>query len=99
MRDGFIIHEKTLRQFSKMTPEQIGELVLAMTAYYDHADMGEVSQLTEILMVDIAERMDADLEAYEKAVEKSLSSSVRSYLTLISVASANTTSPPPSATT
>ena len=68
MRDGFIIHNDTLEQIRKMTPQQIGELVLAMDAHYQGEDLSEVSQITDIMMTTISKRMDADAEAYEKTI-------------------------------
>ena len=70
MRDGFIIHQKTIDQIKEMTAEQAGDLLKAMIGHYEGADPEEQTQLTKILMVDVSERMDADTEAYERTIEQ-----------------------------
>ena len=71
MKDGFIIHRKTIEQIKAMTDEQAGELLRAMIAYNDGEVLEDVAQLTKILMVDVSERMDADAAAYERRVKSS----------------------------
>lgn len=68
MRDGFIIHDKSMAQIDRLDNEQAGELLKAMIAHYRQEDPSESSQIVEVLMIDIAERMDADREHYEKVV-------------------------------
>lgn len=68
MKDGFIFHEKTMQQVDKLSDAQAGELLKAMIAHYRGEEV-ETSQLTEIIMVDAGERMDADAERYAKLTE------------------------------
>lgn len=70
MRDGFIIHQKTIDQIKEMTAEQAGDLLNAMIGHYEGVDPEDQSQLTKILMVDVSERMDADAKAYERVIEQ-----------------------------
>lgn len=70
MRDGFILHEKTMAQIAKLTDEQAGELLKAMISHYNGEERGDVSQIVDVLMVDVEERMDADQKAYTDSVEQ-----------------------------
>lgn len=65
MRDGFILHEKTMTQVALLDDAQAGELLKAMIAHYKGEEM-DTSQIVSIVMVDAKERMDADTEAYER---------------------------------
>lgn len=69
MRDGFILHEKTMAQVALLSDEQAGELLKAMIAHYQGVEL-EVSQIVGIIMVDARERMDSDKAAYEELAEK-----------------------------
>lgn len=69
MRDGFILHEKTMAQVALLSDEQAGELLRAMIAHYQGVEL-EVSQIVGIIMVDARERMDSDKAAYEELTEK-----------------------------
>lgn len=69
MRDGFILHEKTMAQVALLSDEQAGELLRAMIAHYQGVEL-EVSQIVGIIMVDARERMDSDKAAYEELAEK-----------------------------
>ena len=70
MRDGFILHEKTMAQIDKLTNEQAGELLKAMIAHYKGEDQEDVSQIVDVLMIDASERMDRDREVYEEQAQK-----------------------------
>lgn len=74
-RDGFIIHEKTLRQMSRLSPEDAGYLMACLTTYYREGDVdidgaAEVSVAVAVILEDAVERMDADMAAFEKSVEQ-----------------------------
>lgn len=74
-RDGFIVHEKTLRQMSRLSPEDAGYLMGCLTTYYYDGDVdidsvAEVSVAVAVILEDAVERMDADIAAFEKSVEQ-----------------------------
>lgn len=74
-RDGFIVHEKTLRQMSRLSPEDAGYLMGCLTTCYYEGDVdidevAEVSVAVAVILEDAVERMDADREAFEKSVEQ-----------------------------
>lgn len=71
MRDGFIIHEKTMRMARRLEPEDVGYLFWCLANYYEDGEIdlekvSEVSVAVAIILEDALERMDADAEAYEK---------------------------------
>lgn len=70
MRDGFIIHEKTMAQVAKLSNEQAGELLKAMINHYNGEENGEVSLIVDVLLVDVEERMDSDKASYEELSRK-----------------------------
>lgn len=75
MRDGYIIHEKTMQQMARLTPEDTAYLMACMSAYYhtgeiDIDQVAETSIAVAVILDDAIERMDADAEAYEKSVEQ-----------------------------
>lgn len=69
-RDGFILHEKTMTQVEKLTNEQAGELIKAMIAHYKGEAAEGASQMVDVLMVDISERMDYDKASFEDVSRK-----------------------------
>lgn len=69
-RDGFIIHEKTMAQVERLTNEQAGELLKAMILHYKGEEPKGKSQIVDVLLIDIEERMDADKESYEETSKK-----------------------------
>ena len=75
MRDGFIIHEKTLKQMSRLDPEDVQYLMACLSDYYytgevDIDEVEEISVAVAVILDDAIERMKADSEAYEKSVEQ-----------------------------
>lgn len=68
-RDGFIVHDKTIKQIGLLTTEQAGQLLRAMIAAYKGEQAPASDQLIDVLMVDVKERMAADAEAYEKRAQ------------------------------
>lgn len=75
MRDGYIIHEKTMQQMARLTPEDTAYLMACMSAYYhtgeiDIDHVAKTSVAVAVILDDAIERMDADSEAYEKSVEQ-----------------------------
>ena len=75
MRDGFIMHEKTIRQMARLPREDAGFLVECMAAYYrdgkiDMDKIAEESLAVAVILDDAIERMDADAEAYERSVDQ-----------------------------
>ena len=70
MRDGFILHEKTMAQIDRLSNEQAGEFLKAMIAHYKGEDQEDVSQIVDVLMIDASERMDRDREVYEEQTQK-----------------------------
>lgn len=75
MRDGFIIHEKTLKQMARLNPEDTKYLMECLTAYYNTGEIdidkvSETSIAVAVILDDAIERMDADSEAYAKSVEQ-----------------------------
>ena len=79
MRDGFIIHEKTLRQMSMLEPEDRGYLMGLLSDYYygtelDIDKVAAVSPIVAVILIDATERMDADASAYDDAAERRIKS-------------------------
>lgn len=75
MRDGFIIHEKTLKQMARLNPEDTKYLMTCLAEYYttssiDIDKVAETSIAVAVILDDAIERMDADSEAYAKSVEQ-----------------------------
>lgn len=75
MRDGFIIHEKTMRMSRWLSPEDAGYLFWCLANYYEDGEIdlekvSEVSVAVAIILEDALERMDADAEAYDKSVKQ-----------------------------
>lgn len=71
MRDGFIIHEKTLKQAALLEPDDMGYLLSCLTSYYydgeiDIEEVKSISVAVAVILMDAIERMDADAEAYER---------------------------------
>ena len=74
-RDGFIIHEKTLKQMSRLEPEDVKYLMECLTDYYYTGAMNideveEHSIAVAVILDDAIERMDADADAYQKSIEQ-----------------------------
>lgn len=69
-RDGFILHEKTMAQIAMLTDEQAGELLKAMIVHYNGEHIANMSQIVNVLMIDISERMDADKASFEEISQK-----------------------------
>ena len=74
MRDGFIIHEKTLEQLSLLTDEEAGQLLRAMAAHYKGEERPEVERVVEVVLITAEDRMDADASAYDEMAEKRINS-------------------------
>ncbi len=75
MRDGFIIHEKTLKQMTRLSPEDTKYLMECLTTYYSTGEIDidkvqETSIVVAVILDDAIERMDNDKESYEKSVEQ-----------------------------
>lgn len=75
MRDGFILHEKTLKMIERLGAEDVQYLMACLTEYYMTGKINtdkveEKSVAVALILDDALERMDADREAYEKLVEK-----------------------------
>lgn len=69
MRDGFILHEKTMEQLALLTDEEAGQLLKAMAAHYKGEDHPEVDRTVELVLINAEDRMDADEEFYESRRE------------------------------
>ena len=75
MRDGFIIHEKTLKQMARLSPEDTKYLMECLTTYYSTGEIDidkvqETSIVVAVILDDAIERMDLDKQGYEKSVEQ-----------------------------
>ena len=75
MRDGFIIHEKTLKQMARLSPEDTKYLMACLTEYYTAGEIDidkvqETSIVVAVILDDAIERMDLDKAGYEKSVEQ-----------------------------
>ena len=71
MRDGFILHEKTMRQIARLEPDDTAFLINCLIEYYNtgHVDIDKAqtfSVAVAVVLEDAIERMAADTEAYEK---------------------------------
>lgn len=65
MRDGFIIHEKTLKQMARLSPEDTKYLMECLTTYYSTGEIDidkvqETSIVVAVILDDAIERMDLD---------------------------------------
>lgn len=75
MRDGFIIHEKTLRMAKRLSAEDIAYLWSCLQEVYETGDIDldhveEISPIVAVVLEDAVERMNADAEAYDEAVQR-----------------------------
>ena len=54
MRDGFIIHEKTLKQMGYLEPEDKGYLMNLLTRHYygEEIDLDQVEKVSPIVAVE-----------------------------------------------
>ena len=85
MRDGFIIHEKTIRMLDHLDLASKGYLLECLSSFYtnNELDMAEVSDTNPsvaIIMEDAMDRMTADAEAYERAAQQRSEAGKRSAL-------------------
>jgi len=69
MRDGFIIHEKTMEQIALLTDEEAGQLLKAMAAHYRGDARPDVDRMVEAVLITAEDRMDADEDFYESKRE------------------------------
>ena len=69
MRDGFILHEKTMEQLALLTDEEAGQLLKAMAAHYKGEGRPVVDRTVELVLINAEDRMDADEEFYESRRE------------------------------
>lgn len=75
MRDGFIIHEKTLKQMERLEDADAAFLLACMTRYYrtGQISIDEVATFNlpvAVILDDAIQRMDEDTASYEKAIEQ-----------------------------
>lgn len=75
MRDGFIIHERTLEQMRMLPIEDIDFLMSCLRNYYydgeiNMKEVAEISPAVAVILVDATDRMDADEEAYNRSIEQ-----------------------------
>ena len=71
MRDGFILHKKTIRMFEHMDSNDVKYMISCLDEYaetgnVDWAKIDELSPIVAVAMEDAIERMDSDRENYEK---------------------------------
>lgn len=71
MRDGFILHSKTIRMFDHMESDDVKYMISCLAEYAKtkEVDWGKIDTLSPIVAVameDAIERMDADMENYER---------------------------------
>lgn len=75
MRDGFLLHEKTLRMMNHMS-DLDGMLLISYLWSYskgnelDWENIQEVSPIVAVALEDACERMDADIESYERQIKQ-----------------------------
>lgn len=70
MRDGFILHTKTMDMIECMDADTLKEFMTAMIAHFRNEEVDIESLAARLAYIDAKERMDADAEAYESVSEK-----------------------------
>lgn len=75
MRDGFLLHDKTLRMMSHMDDAD-GMLLLSYLWAYakgseiDWEELQNLSPIVAVALEDACERMDSDIESYERQIKQ-----------------------------